>query len=351
MTAVPFCPKAGTKYNSLTQPLISVVIPVYNAGLFLKEAIESVLQQTYKNLQIIITDDGSTDNSVFVAKQFKDERIEIYVAPVNQGQAYQLNLGIKKAKGEFICIMHADDIMNISKLEKQYNFLLKNPAIGICGCNLNLTGGKSGEVKYPEHDQQCKDMLLSAPPFAHSAVLLRKQVLENLTPVYYQHLVPAEDYDLWVRLAGKTLYGNIQEPLLQYRIHPEQIGVLKKDKEETVLAEIRRKLIASCFEISNEDEISRCFNTVYNNTFTQVDEMLQSIQVLWERNKKINIFSTAVLKGRLKHLLYITMIKIPVSRRVGILFSSAALFQIAFFNTFIKIIFSPRVSKTTVSEK
>ncbi|MBL0358837.1 MAG: glycosyltransferase [Chitinophagaceae bacterium] len=293
----------------MKQPLISVIIPVYNAQLFLQEAIESVIHQTYKNLQIIITDDGSTDNSVSIARQLRDERIEIYVAAANQGQAHQLNLGISKATGEFICIMHADDIMNIDKLDKQYEFLLNNPTVGICGCNLTLTGSKTGEVQYPEYDQQCKDMLLSAPPFAHSAVLARKQVFENHYPVYSQHLVPAEDYDLWVRLARTNVYANIQEPLLQYRIHPEQIGTLKKDKEEIVLTEIRKKIIARCFEIKNDDEIDKCFNTIYATASSDADDTLHCIQLLWNRNKKIKFFSAAVLKGRLKHVLLITMKK------------------------------------------
>ena len=297
-------------------PLISIIIPVYNAQLYINEAIESVIQQSYNNIQIIITDDGSTDNSVAIIKALNDQRIEIYETQKNEGQANRLNFGIEKAKGDFICIMHADDVMVSTKLEKQLKFLLQNPQIGICGCNILLMGTQSGEIKYPQFDQECKNMLLSAPPFAHSAILAKKEVFSNLNTVYYQHLVPAEDYDLWVRLATQNTFANIQEPLLKYRIHAQQIGTLKKDREAIVLSEIRKKIISLFFKINEKRDIDICFKTLFGSEKENISYSLYGIKLMWKQNKKLKFFSSSKLKGRFKHLLYLVFKNIPVHNRM-----------------------------------
>ena len=126
--------KKLNQYN----PLVSVVMPVFNAGDFLVAAIESILKQTYKNFEFVIVDDGSIDNSWKIISKFanKDRRIKILKNKENLGIAKTMNEAIKKAKGQFIARMDADDIALSKRLEKQVEFLLNNPDTGVLGSQM-----------------------------------------------------------------------------------------------------------------------------------------------------------------------------------------------------------------------
>lgn len=314
-------------------------MPAYNSELFLQEAVESVLNQTYQNLQVLILDDGSTDNTVAIAKQFTDPRIEVLASPVNRGQAHQLNLGILKAEGDFICIMHSDDIMHEQRIQQQYDFLCANPSIGLCGANIQLIGEANEICVYPFSNQQCRNMLLSANPFAHSAVFFRKIILADIEQPYSQDMVPAEDYDLWVRLAVTTRFGNLQEVLLDYRIHPNQIGQTKKDREADLLLQIRRKIITDLFAVKGQVQSQTCLEVLYVNTAKfSLNETVQAIDILWTNNMRTGFFEQKVLRGRLKHICLQRLSLFTRMQRLKAMISNRSLRQICFTKTFIRIL-------------
>jgi glycosyltransferase involved in cell wall biosynthesis len=320
------------------KPLISVIIPTRNAEKFIREAVESIILQSYSHLQILILDDASSDATLSIVEKLADPRIEIYKSPANKGQSYQLNLGIEHSRGDYISIMHADDVANSDKLEKQLGFLNNNPEVGICGCHVNLIGDKKGLWVYPLNDRQCKDMLLNSVPFAHPAVLIRKSVLKQIPNPYDLQLVAAEDYDLWVRLAVVTGFGNVQEPLLSYRIHSQQISQVRKVQEEQAIFEIRTRLVGRFFRMEDKEQILSAVKAVYYPKDVDTAQVIESIALLWRQNKKFAFFTNSSLSGRFRHRLVEAFSEMPLNKRLKVLFSSKSLLEITYPKTLLRLL-------------
>jgi len=322
---------------NLNPPLISVLMPTFNSGAYLQDAIASVLNQTHTNLQLLILDDGSKDDTLTLAGKFEDSRIEVFSSTENMGQSLQLNKGIQLSKGEYISIMHSDDIMFPGKLAQQLDYLQRNPLIGVCGCNVQLIGDRTDTWLYPEDDQACKDSLLVSVPFAHPAVMMRRSILSGMETVYTPGLAAAEDYDLWVKLANKTNFGNVQQVLLQYRIHDTQLSVVKKQEEEQIVDIIRKKMIAGMLEISQQRDAENCFRTIYYPNDVNLPDYLYALKQLWNANREKHFFSTTVLAARLKHSLFKKLSGLSSVQKIKYCFQYPVLFEIAGIKTMIRI--------------
>lgn len=295
-----------------------------------------MLNQTHTNLQLLILDDGSQDDTLLIAGNFEDSRIEILPSTENKGQSFQLNKGIQKSKGEYISIMHSDDIMLPDKLAQQLHYLQHNPNTGVCGCNVQLIGNRTDIWVYHEDDQSCKDSLLFSVPFAHPAVMMRRSVLNDLDTVYTPGLAAAEDYDLWVRLANKTKFGNVQQVLLKYRIHDTQLSVLKVQEEENIVNETRKKMMQAIFEITGQKDIENCFRTVYYPEQVNLHDYLNALKQLWNANKAKQFFSHTVLAGRLRHSVFKKISGLSFINKIKCFFRHPVLIEIAGFKTMIR---------------
>ncbi|MEY0935244.1 glycosyltransferase [Providencia rettgeri] len=201
--------------------LVSIILPVYNAERFLYEAIDSIVNQTHKNLQIIIINDGSSDKSLDIINSFIDGRITV-INRDNKGLIYSLNEGLNIANGNYIARMDADDIARFDRIEKQLCFLKKNKNVAIVGSYANLIdedGNNIGLKKKPSSDTIIKAVCFFGSPFIHPSVMFNKNLIKE--ELYYSNnFVHAEDYELWARLiANKELsFFNIKDTLLKYRI-------------------------------------------------------------------------------------------------------------------------------------
>ncbi len=207
-------------------PVISVVMSVYNGGEYLPDSIRSILNQTYKNFEFIIINDGSTDKSLEVIEKYKsqDKRI-VLITRENKGLVASLNEGIEKARGRYIARMDADDISMPERFEKQIDFIEKEN-IDICGSDTQ--GFNEYEElsirRYPESDQDIKFTLMFRSPFSHPSVLIKRIVFKTLR--YREDFKCAEDYRLWADLAlNDYKMGNISRVLLKYRVHKSQTTV------------------------------------------------------------------------------------------------------------------------------
>lgn len=203
-------------------PLVSVVIPVYNANGFLSGAIESIQNQTYKNLEIIIVDDGSTDETPKILKSLakKDKRIKILTNKKNLNIATSLNKGIKVAKGKYIARMDADDISLPGRLEKQIKYLLTHPNIVILGgqCKtIDVNDKTIGHKLFPVTDKNIRDALYYENPIQHPTVIFNRNLIPKNFAWYNTNLPPAEDYDLFFRLAKFGKLHNLNSFVLKYR--------------------------------------------------------------------------------------------------------------------------------------
>lgn len=209
------------KLNS-TNPLVSVIIPVYNANGFLSGAIESIQNQTYKNLEIIIVDDGSTDETPKILKSLakKDKRIKILTNKKNLNIASSLNKGIKIAKGKYIARMDADDIALPRRIERQVKHLLRHQETVILGgqCKtIDIDGKVIGRKIFPVKDRDIRNALYYENPIQHPTVMINRQLLPKNFLWYNPDLPPAEDYDLFFRLGKFGKYHNLDKFVLKYR--------------------------------------------------------------------------------------------------------------------------------------
>ncbi len=206
------------------KPLISVIMPVYNEEKYLSHAITSILNQSFKNFEFIIINDGSTDNSLNILNSFTDDRILI-INQENKGISISLNNGMNLSRGEFIARMDADDISRFDRLEIQYEFLKNNPEIGIVGSAVNVIDSKGkrwGKQTFIQSDVGVRWLCLTQSPFVHPSVMIRKECLEQ-NKLEYSDLRYVEDYDLWIRLLSFTKGFVIGQTLLDYRVHKSNI--------------------------------------------------------------------------------------------------------------------------------
>lgn len=209
-------------------PIISVVMPVYNSELYLDKAIESILLQTYQNFEFIIINDGSTDRSLEIIEKYKnsDARI-ILINKKNSGIVEALNDGIKLSKGKYIARMDSDDISLPNRFMEQIHFI-NDMKVDVCGSWIQTLkeDGLWDVSKNPEKHEDISFRLFFMTSFAHPSVLIKKDIFET---VQYEN-VTAEDYKLWcdITLKGYRL-GNVQKVLLHYRVHSNQLTRTKME--------------------------------------------------------------------------------------------------------------------------
>lgn len=198
--------------------ICSVVLPVYNCDKYVGLAIDSILAQTYKDFELIIIDDGSTDNSLHIIKSYKDPRIKI-ISRENKGLVASLNEGIRLAHGRYIARHDADDISEPTRIEKQLYEFGRRPKLVLLGTSIitiDMKGSTLNRHRVLSGVKCVKSELLIRSPFAHGSVMFRKDAFSK-TIGYDTSEWPAEDYGLWVRLAGMGDMDNLSEPLYRYR--------------------------------------------------------------------------------------------------------------------------------------
>jgi len=227
-------------------PVLSVIMPVYNAEKYVYEAIDSLLKQTFADFELLIFDDGSTDSSREIILSFRDSRIRLTDSPVNTGYVKHLNEGLIQARGQYIARMDADDIAAPNRFLLQVEYLQQHPDVAVCGAWIEFIGSKQGLLEYPiDHINIVTQMLLFGNAMAHPAVMLRKSVLTAHQLSYDASLEPAEDYDLWYHMAALGKLHNLPEVLLKYRMHAQNESVVKKAKQDQAVLEIRKAMIRS----------------------------------------------------------------------------------------------------------
>jgi len=223
--------KNETLVSKMTTPALSVIIPVYNAGQYLADAIGSVLRQTFSDFELIVINDGSTDNSKEVIATFNDKRIRYLENKKNLGIVYSRNRGIKEATGDFVGMVDADDVVYHDKFEKQISFLTKNPEFGMVGSWVKFIDNKgnrlSGKWKLNAPPQKIPSIMLFNNYFVQSAVLYRKDCLRNYS--FTNGFEIGEDYLIWYQILKRFKSWNLPEYLMDYRVHQESITKRKND--------------------------------------------------------------------------------------------------------------------------
>ncbi len=202
-----------------SNPLVSVVIPVHNGEKYIKESIDSCLNQTYQYIEIIVVDDKSEDRTLEILKEY-GEKITVLPVERQNGLGNVINIGIRKSQGKYIARMDADDFMYPTRIQKQVEYLESNPncvAIGgqidIIDENSNITGHR----EYAIEDKDIKKNRFLFQPFAHPAVTLRKSTVEEIG-LYPENMWKVEDVKFFLILSTKGEFHNLRDTVLKYRI-------------------------------------------------------------------------------------------------------------------------------------
>jgi glycosyltransferase involved in cell wall biosynthesis len=228
----------------MSTPLVTILMPAYNAASYIGEAISSVLCQNFTDFELLVIDDGSVDETAAVIKGFTDPRI-IYLNQGHQGIAYALNMGLREAKGRFIARFDADDICMPNRLQKQVAFLSADDRYVLCGSDAEYIS-ESGEHLFNftcigHSHEDIRNQLYILCPFIHSSVMYRKEAV-IAAGGYSPHAHNFEDYLLWIQLANYGRYANLHEQLIRVRFNPASVTIDEKWRGYR-FRQLKRKII------------------------------------------------------------------------------------------------------------
>ncbi len=228
-------------------PQVTVLMPAYNAERYIRPAIASILNQTFRDFELLIIEDGSTDATEEIIGEFNDPRISVFKNEVNRGIVYSLNKGVALARGEYLARMDTDDLSEPNRLMLQYEYLANHPDIAICGSGMMLFNSKGsfGKVYYSLDSSALKAEMLFNSPFAHPSIMARREVLA--ANPYEPSALHAEDYDLWSRILLSHRGVNLPYFLLRYRISPNHITAVANrnaDERKQVISRIQQENFA-----------------------------------------------------------------------------------------------------------
>lgn len=284
-------------------PLVTVILPVYNTEKYIAEAVQSILNQTFKDFELLVINDASTDNTLAILENFTDARLKIITNPVNFKVVKSLNRGIEQAKGEFIARMDADDISLPQRLEKQIELLQSEQHLDVCGSWVQKFGDEN-EIHAPAttHDE-IKGALLFHNIIIHPTVMFRKKSFEVHGFKYDEGFINAEDYGLWEQAIDRLKFALIPEVLLKYRIHDNNVSVHKasnwqvvKDMNFKVYRSFLSKLNIHPTEEELNMHINLGFGLIENISSAELKMYLQWLNWLSAANTKSKYIKEAVFR-------------------------------------------------------
>ena len=229
-------------------PEVSVVMPVYNGERYLSESVESILNQTFENFEFIIIDDGSSDHTQEIIRNYqaKDSRVILVTNDENIGLTKSLNKGLALARAEYLARMDADDVCLPQRLERQISYMSAHPEIGVLGTNKRTIDSEGSCLKegtpIPILPGFVGWMLLFHNQVVHSSQMIKKQYLD-IVKGYDVSRQTAQDYDLLVRLSAIAKISNLDEVLILFRLHASSVSSIKAEEQRETSYHIRQEAI------------------------------------------------------------------------------------------------------------
>ena len=264
---------------------VTVLLPVYNGERFLRKAIESILNQTFSDFELLIIDDGSSDSTLNIIQSYSDPRIRLFQNNKNLGLIATLNKGLSLAKGKYIARMDADDISHPSRLAKQFAYLSRHPEVGVLGAAVQIIDDNentSDKLRFPTGHEVIRWHLCFSDPIVHPSVMIRRGFV-NKVGGYNSDVLHTEDYDLWRRLSNVTRLNNLNDVLLFLRRHKNSISSMYSTIQRKNSIRISHLMITSILtEKVPIDVLSRLWNKDFN-TLNDIREAATLIHRLWKR--------------------------------------------------------------------
>lgn len=291
---------------------VTVLMPVYNGEDYLRAAIESILTQSHKEFELLIINDGSIDSTESIILSFDDPRIRYIRNQKNLGLIETLNRGLSESKGVYIARMDADDIAHPHRLEKQLQFMRENPDVIVCGTNYQKFGVTNEIVILPETNEHIKFQMIIGNPVCHPSVIIRLNSLKQNNLTFDSNFLHAEDYHLWSKLIRLGKFHNLQEILLNYRQHEQQVSSLHQLEQNEVSKQIQIAYLESIFKVkemkNNTFHSFIDFFSGKDRSLIDVAELIDFTLLLAEINSKIEFFDQVYfiqkINARFQSLLY-----------------------------------------------
>jgi glycosyltransferase involved in cell wall biosynthesis len=223
-------------------PEVSVIMPVRNAAAFVEEAARSILSQTFRDLELIVIDDCSSDESAEIVDAIRDNRVRLFRNDRHTGLAGTLNKAFEYVTGRYVARMDADDISLPRRIETQVEFLNSHADIGVCGSwAFCMEPRREYLLTWPIGPKCVRAFMLFGNPLAHPTVCIRTEAIRKSSFRFDETFRTAQDYDLWQRMADDVAMDNIPQPLLRYRIHQASTTQSTRPASDRAAGVVRRR--------------------------------------------------------------------------------------------------------------
>ena len=287
-------------------PLVTVFIPLYNTEKYIRESLESILNQTYSNLEILIVDDGSTDQSINIVNSFTDPRIRLIKNSENKGIPYTRNVGLNEANGKYMVIMDSDDVALPNRVERQVEFLEENPDIDVVGSFYEIFGGKSNKIYKTSYitPEEIKAGLLFYNRIGNPTTTIHLETLKKYNLSYNLNYFVAQDYEMWIQISKVGKLAILPEVLLKYRFGHSNItkkSLSEKTLQRKKLIDAAHKDILEFYGFKLDDNELLVYNELFNDNFqSKINEntilnLPMVLEKLIEDNKNRKIFKEEIL--------------------------------------------------------
>lgn len=321
--------------------MISVILPVFNTKEeYLRAAIESILNQTYRNFELLIIDDASSNEVRKVLETYTDPRIRIFTNSINLGITKSLNIGLKIAQGEYIARMDADDISERGRFEEQLFFMEQHPETIVLGGLAQVLHGTDILGANFNIRREIRKIHLSFynEGIIHPTAFMRRKVLKNNNLCYDEEIQHAQDYELWTRCIEFGDIAVLPKVLLKYRIHKEQISTKKKEVQHHFRDVIKLRMLEKLGDFSTEEK-KRYLDMTDMNYSIHIEGYLDLIEKLLRRNEEKNYYNKFFYKAELRCLL------LEIIRKKRKYFSKDQRIWQAFYPTTISYFLHVKISK------
>jgi glycosyltransferase involved in cell wall biosynthesis len=238
-------------------PLVSVILPIYKGEQYLKEAVDSILNQSYSNLELILINDCSPDNSVNVIKSYTDERISIINNKVNLGLIAALNIGLKNSKGKYIARMDQDDIAYPNRIYEQVRFMESNNDISVVSANYQTFGSETRTTNFAQSPEQIKLELHFHSCICHPLAMFRAKDVSENNLEYDKNFKDTEDWAMWFSVIKKGLkISNLPSVLLKYRLEGQSTTPQDKVIRKEQFLKMYKHILLSINPSLSNDQVS-----------------------------------------------------------------------------------------------
>ncbi|WP_333625669.1 glycosyltransferase [Sphingobacterium siyangense] len=279
---------------------VTILMAAFNASKFIADSIKSALNQTFQNFELLIINDGSTDNTETIIQSFHDPRIRVIKNETNRGLIESRNIALLEAQGKFIAILDSDDIAIPDRLEKQLNAFQNNPDLAVVGSRaliIDQNGNETGERLDVFTDiDKIKITLFFENTIVHSSTMIKTKIFREVNG--YQGDILIEDYDLFYRISQKYAIENLEDYLVKYRIHGTNISIRKRDQLDQALYNLKIRQVNQ-FALNVECKYIAILLANFRNDNYTLEENFYILALLKEKNKQYNIYKQEAFSNEL----------------------------------------------------